>query len=254
MARKRALILVITLLWAATLACSLTRGGDDDGGPTRTPTFDFAAANNPGGTAEVTDEVPPTVSIVNVAPDNQVAVGQQVELNVHAEHEIGVTRVQLVVIDGDESRVVGSKPIPAAAASDSLLFWTPDSPGTFTLEVKAFRNTTESLPALVSIQVLGNEDGSAFIPPDVLATQQGPCTARVLINGLNMRSGPGRNFPQAGTLTLGEILPGIERATDTSGQGWLKVRTSSGREGWVDSNPDWVEQQGACQELPFSES
>lgn len=253
MARNRALILIIIALWTATLACSLTRGSNQDTGPTKTPTLDLEAARNPGGTAEVTDETPPSVSIVSVTPGNQVAVGQQLELSVHAEHEIGVTRVQLVVIDGDESRVVGSKPIPATASSDSLLFWTPSSPGTFQLEVKAFRNTTESLPALVSIQVLGNADGSPFVPPDILATQQGPCTARVLISGLILRTGPGRNFPQRSTLSLGEVLAGVERANDASGQGWLKVRTSGGNEGWVDSNPDLVEQQGACQELPFKE-
>lgn len=102
----------------------------------------------------------PTVAIL--APPNgaQVAVGQMVEVQFHAEDAKAVLWVQMTV----GSDVVATMQSPLAGGQtplDGILRWTPSSPGAFTLMVNAHNaDGQNSDPAAVSITVVQAEAGA----------------------------------------------------------------------------------------------
>lgn len=191
---------------------------------------------------------PPTVQIVAPASGQQVALGSDVEINVVANDQRGVTRLQMNV----SGRTSSSKAFPEPAApAEALLRWRPDREGTFELEVIAYRGTVASEPALVTLQVLGR--GDSITNPvsgqtTVTTTSAGECAARVLIGNLRMRAGPGTNFNNLGNFSLNEQLSVLGQ----NGVGdWVKIRRNDGSENWASNNPEWLELTGSCAALPI---
>ena len=71
----------------------------------------------------------------------------------------------------------------------------------------------------------------AFVSPAPVEAEEGPPTATVLPWGLNLRSGPGINYPVLAELSRGQVveLAGYRNA-DAS---WVMVKTKAGMGGWV---------------------
>jgi hypothetical protein len=107
-----------------------------------------------------TPAVKPTVSILAPPNGTQVAVGQAVEVEFHAEDGKAVLWVQMAV----GSDVVATMQSPIASGQtplDGILRWVPASPGAFTLTVSAHNaDGQDSDPAAVSITVVQAEAGA----------------------------------------------------------------------------------------------
>jgi len=62
--------------------------------------------------------------------------------------------------------------------------------------------------------------------------------AEVVTWWLNVRSGPGANYPIVTTLPQGDVVPIIKMDPDT---GWLQVKLSGdGTVGWISGSPNYV--------------
>jgi HlyD family secretion protein len=65
-----------------------------------------------------------------------------------------------------------------------------------------------------------------------------PVQAEVIAWGLNVRSGPGINYPIIATLTKGDTVPVVEVESNS---GWLQVRLPAGEKtGWISGSPTYV--------------
>jgi len=76
---------------------------------------------------------------------------------------------------------------------------------------------------------------------------QTPATATVLIEALNVRSGPGGNFPQTGSAKRGD---GLTVLGQTGKCTWLQVRTTQHSEGWLAGGKNFVTLNVACDAIP----
>jgi uncharacterized protein YgiM (DUF1202 family) len=103
--------------------------------------------------------------------------------------------------------------------------------------------TTASLLIVVCTLMNANEISTASAPPAstgqppgkpiVSATSPVTClvTTNVEHGQLNLRSGPSIEYPVVAILGEGSLL-----VTSASVNGWLKVSTSAGQSGWINSN------------------
>lgn len=240
-------LLVIGLLIIASLACNLSRG--DDSNKDDDP---FANSNNTVQT-NPDDGVPPTVTVFTPQDGQQVLVGTSVDVQINAQHPVGITRLQMRIVE--EDRIVSSKSLLDDPTSiDVLLVWKPERQGSFTLEIQAFRAGTASEAHAVTLQVF--PEGSILSNPasgqqTAIPIASGTnCSVRIVIGDLNMRSGPGTNNSALGKFNLGETASVEGQNTDSSGSIWLKVKRESGTQGWVIDNSQWLEKQGTCTSLP----
>ncbi|NDJ85765.1 MAG: SH3 domain-containing protein [Chloroflexi bacterium] len=245
----RNLLLVVLMLLLATLACSLTRDGEEEEEPTATPNIATlrAATVQSGSGAGNTDQVlPPLVEILDIVPGEQVEVNQPVTLNVSAQHEESVTRITLRVMTRQTTFSADEVTFAGEGIAQAELSWTPDETGSYTLEVIAFHETIASPPTAVNVQVVEEgalpTDGEGE-PPEAL----GPCYVTT-VTTLRARTGPGTGFGQIMTLDEGERLEVTGRNADTTGQTWFQVNLPNGRSGWVNSYPDFVQAEGGCSE------
>lgn len=241
----RWVFLLIGLLLAASLACNLSRGNDNQD--------DDPFANVDTAQVNPADAVPPTVTVFTPQDGQQVLVGGSVDVQMQATHPVGVTRIQMRVVE--EDRIVSSKSLLDDPTSiDVLLVWKPEREGSFTLEIQAFRGGAASDVKTVTLQVF--PEGSILSNPASGQQTAVPlaggtnCTARIVIGDLNIRSGPGTGNSSQGKFDLGETVSVLGRNTDSGGSEWYKVRRESGTQGWVINNSEWLETQGSCTNLP----
>lgn len=97
-------------------------------------------------------------------------------------------------------------------------------------------------------------------PTEPTPTQRGPSavtiepTARVVVAALNVRSGPGTEFPRVAELNQGAEVGVIGRDVACS---WLKIELANDDVGWdvgwISANPDYVALAVACNEIPVTE-
>jgi hypothetical protein len=74
--------------------------------------------------------------------------------------------------------------------------------------------------------------------PSNLSTRQPSIQAEIITWGLNVRTGPGINYPVVAHLAQGTVVPVL--ATDTA-SGWLKVPLpNSEQTGWITNSPTYV--------------
>ncbi len=64
---------------------------------------------------------------------------------------------------------------------------------------------------------------------------------------INVRGGPGTNYPIIGSAQPGETLTVTGQAYDC---GWLAITTPAGAAGWVSGSPDLVTLSAACSAIP----
>lgn len=237
--------LVIGSLIVTSLACNLSRGGDES-----TPD---PFANSDTSQLNPADTTPPTITLFTPSDGQQVVVGTSVDVQINATHPVGVTRIQMRVVE--ENRIVSSKSLLDDPTSiDVLLVWKPEREGSFTLEVQAFRGGVGSEAQLVTLQVF--PEGSILSNPAsgqqtaVPVSSGTNCSARIVISDLNMRAGPGTNYDKVGKFDLGETVSVEGINTDGSGSQWFKIKRANGSEAWVINNAQWLETQGTCTNLP----
>ncbi|RMF52172.1 MAG: hypothetical protein D6749_05755, partial [Chloroflexota bacterium] len=227
-------VLVPLLLALAALACNLTPSE-----PQATATPPLAATPTTVAQSDV-----PEVEILAPADNSEVVVQTAVQVSVRATDRIGVTRIEMrangLIVDAIAA------PDPAGISPlESLLSWTPVTLGQNIIEVTAFRGNTRGNPKRITLIVRQSREQvtrPAFTapPPNQVPTQDLTCRARVNVNGLNLRTGPGTNYPSIGNLALGVELPVIGTNFERS---WFQV-SASGSVGWVSAS--FVTQLGVC--------
>lgn len=99
-------------------------------------------------------------------------------------------------------------------------------------------------PALVVVILL------AMLIPGIAFAQAAEPQATVLVNKLNVRSGPSTGYAIVTSAPKNAILSVLGKSNDDCD--WLKVRTKKGREGWVAAEAKYVRLSVACSEIgPF---
>ncbi|MDW8300644.1 MAG: CARDB domain-containing protein, partial [Anaerolineae bacterium] len=226
-------VLVPLMLALAALACNLT------------PSEPQATATAPvlSPTTVALSDVP-EVEILAPADGSEVVVQTAVQVSVRATDRIGVTRIEMrangLIVDAIAA------PDPAGVSPlESLLSWTPVTLGQNIIEVTAFRGNTRGNPKRITLIVRQTQQQvtrPAFTapPPNRTPTVDLICRARVNVNGLNLRTGPGTNYPSIGNLALGAELPVIGTNFERS---WFQV-VAAERIGWVSGS--FVTLLGVC--------
>jgi uncharacterized protein YraI len=185
----------------------------------------------------------PVVTINAPANGAQVQVGEPVTVQAVAVDSKGVIRMELWT----EGSMIGvqASPIPQGQSPLNLtLPWITQIPGSHTLEVRAYNvEGRQSAPTSVNVNAVGAVVGGTPTPPSTLppsvtplpmppsptAPTQGLVTANTAVN---VRAGPGTQYPVIGALNSGDTMVVTGRSAD--GAWWQIVYpANSGGRGWV---------------------
>jgi len=187
--------------------------------------------------------------IVNPPSGAQGVVREPMVIKVHATDSIGISRVMM----RESGRVVVMQPSPdSSQVFEALLSYTPTAVGNVTLEVIAYRGTNiASDPASVTVQIVATRaelrNPSSLDATAGIASGNAICTARVNIDNLNLRSGPGTNYKRVTQLEIGEMLDVIGRNDAST---WFQVkRQNNAQDGWVSAQ--YIQQNGDCLKAPI---
>jgi hypothetical protein len=211
----RRLLLLMLVLSLFLSACNLT--AQQERLPTATPT------------QQGQDSGKPRVTITAPTNNAQVRINELVLVRGTAGDDVGITRIQLLA----NNQPVQTKSFSGEKNTTFTLDYTPVSRGEVTLSVIAYRNTTASDPATVTLTV-----GQTNIPTAAVTsiTPQQPTinpndpTCRAQTNsGLNVRSLPSTQGNIITTLSAGTVVPVVGRLGDNS---WWQVRIGA-IVGWV---------------------
>lgn len=223
-------VLVFALLLLS--ACNLSSGQPD---PLITPSVQA------GGK--------PTVTISSPKEGDELVVGKDVFVSANASDSIGVTRVQLIV-NNQIVKTVSSESASGDKTMNVLLDFKPTTQGQAKLEVIAYRRDVASDPAVVNVVVRASQSQvtETSIPQTGIPTiNSNDPTCRALVSvGLNMRTGPGTNFPRITVLETGTIVPIVGR---TGANDWWQVRFGS-NVGWIAASFTTV--YGICTSVPIT--
>jgi hypothetical protein len=242
--RYRIAFLTIIMLVAFT-ACNL--GGEP---PTQRPSQNTAIPQ--GGE--------PQVTIVSVAPGQNVAVNQAVTVTAAVTDTVGVTRVNLVA-NGQVADNFSSASSTGETNRTVQLDFTPRTVGVVTLEVVASRlDGTQSDPATVQITVgasstntplpgagatTGGTGGGTVNPcANVTASQCSACISGAA--GANLRTIPDSSSQSSviRVLPSGTIIPIVGR---TSNSQWWQVRDGNSN-AWLSDTV--IDTLGVCTGVP----
>ncbi len=196
----------------------------------------------------------PTVSVTFPQPGSTLSLGQPIVVKSLASNPKGVAGVELRV----DGQVVNSQVVaPPVSSYDAAQPWTPAVAGSHVIEVRAYgvdNAVSTSAQVIVTVGESTPLAGGQLSSPLVTATLtltstpvasptvgvasgtagSGPAvTAKV---ALNIRSGPGTNYPAVGGLAAGQSAP----ITGKSGDGsWWEIvfPGSPSGQGWVSAQP-----------------
>ena len=190
-------------------------------------------ASVPFAAVQPTPESRPAIIIDAPPSGEEAALGQESLIQSTATDEFGVTRIDLYV-DGVLRRTDTTPESGGRTSLSVLQPWIPIVLGERTIMVVAYRaDGTASDPASVVINVV--EGGLAPEPTPAA------CTARTVIE-LNVRTGPGIDYPIARVLGLGEEVAVTGR---NEGSFWWRIA-----DGWIRAAYTTVE--GDCASLPLA--
>jgi hypothetical protein len=238
-------IMLLICLLSVLSACNLTRTL-----PTEEvlPTIEGTASTGDGK---------PAVTISSPQNGSEVVVDTDVFVSANATDSVGITRVQLIA-NNQIVKTVSSESVAGDKNMNVLLDFRPTSAGALTLEVIAYRGAIASDPATISINVRANQ---AQVTATLVPQTQVPIidpndpTCRALTNvALNVRTGPGTQFPRVTTLAAGVQVPIIGRVGDNS---WWLVRVNNVTSGWViqrnplNPNEEFIAIFGVCTAIPI---
>jgi uncharacterized protein YgiM (DUF1202 family) len=119
----------------------------------------------------------------------------------------------------------------------AYLNYTPSVAGTLVLQVIAYRGNVASDPAGVTVSVKTQEafvTATVAVPigsTEVIYTDP-TCRARVEVNGLNFRQGPGQTYPPYAVLSLGSLITVTGSNSDLT---WWQGQVGN-TTGWVSRN------------------
>ncbi len=186
----------------------------------------------------------PTVTINSPTNSGEVAIGQEVLIQSTAQDGVGVTRIELRVNGFIVNTVSAESPLGDRDFS-VIQSWRPTEAGTATIQVTAYRGSIASTPAQITLTVRtsASQITSTLQPlPGVtqVATNDPTCRARIEVEGLNFRTGPGTNYPILSVLTLGNLVRISGRLADNS---WWQVQSGLDY-GWISSA--YTTQMGDC--------
>lgn len=164
----------------------------------------------------------PNVFIQSPVAGSQVPVNQPVIVSATASDPNGITRAELWVggnvVDQQQSAVPEGQP-----TFPTTLRWTPPVAGSYTLEVRAHNSLgAVSAPTTVMITVVGGPE-EADTPTPTLSgetpTPGGPPRA-VTTSDLNVREGPGQDYPVIGLLPVNTQVEVTGKNPDSS---WWQI-------------------------------
>ena len=196
----------------------------------------------------------PVVTITTPQNGSRFSVGEPVVVQFSAADVQGVNQIELM-IDGQPIRVETIDPPVNSFVANQV--WTPDSTGSHAIELRAFNvagASSDPLKIFVTISepLLGDVTPTSTViapldtssPTPIPATEtlptptsagqpaagSGPVVTALV--GLNVRSGPGTDYPVIGRLIEGQTAP----ITGRNPQGtWWQIEHSSdqGQRGWI---------------------
>lgn len=236
LAPRRMLMCLWTLLVISLTACNLV--SQEEVLPTDTPPPSVSGK--------------PSVTITSPREGDQFQVDREILVTASATDESGVTRVQLLA-NNQPVRTVLSETEQGDKQKNVALGYTPRTSGEVTLSVVAYRGTIASDPAQIKVNVVSQivatatSGGGGSTPGGGVPTidvNDPTCRARAK-TGLNLRQGPGTNFPVLLTLSAGQTVPIIGRLGDNT---WWQVRSGT-THGWVFA--ELTEVFGSCGAVPI---
>jgi hypothetical protein len=188
----------------------------------------------------------PTVSIAFPQAGSRFEIGQEVVVQSVAADTQGVSRVELWVDGQPVHTQAVAPPSNAYTASQS---WTPAVVGSHAIEVRAYNvNNEPSDPAQVivtvvqvSAEVLSEPSDTPVAPASTDTPAAQAVDRKAIVTafiGLNVRSGPGVEYPVIGGLSEGESAQIVGKNPEETW--WLIVypSNSDGR-GWVSASEDY---------------
>jgi len=220
--RGIAVIAVLLLLVAGILACELPGLGGD---------------------------TKPTVVILSPASGTQVKAGETVAIQSSATDVKGVTRVELWV-DGSLVRSdVNPQQQPAFSVTQE---WMAAILGSHSVTVKAYNAAGRvSDPATIIVNVV--EEATAATPTTLAGVTLPPGApwAAITAGVLNVRRGPGTNYPAIGQLQQNDVVEIAGKNADSS---WLQIVYPTGTigRGWISAS--YAQVRGSPASIPVVET
>lgn len=190
----------------------------------------------------------PTVVILSPVSGSQVKTGETVAIQSSATDVKGVTRVELWVDGSLVHSEVSPQQQPAFSVTQG---WTAAVLGSHSVTVKAYNAAGRvSDPATVTVNVVEEVTAIPTIPADVTLPPGAPwaaITARVL----NVRKGPGTNYPVIGQLQQNDVVEIVGKNADSS---WLQIVYPTGTigRGWISAS--YAQVRGSPASIPVVET
>lgn len=184
----------------------------------------------------------PVVVITAPVSGSQVQVGVPVTIQATASDPTGVKRMELWVSGAKTAESIS--PVEQGQPTLTASFqWTPEAPGSYTLEIRAYNQRGEvNTPTMVTVTAVGDLAAATVTPTSTPATPTPTVpTAPTLktITDLNVRSGPGLTYDLIGLLPVGSSAELTGRSED---QQWWQIRFAPAANGvgWVSSDPAYA--------------
>ena len=219
--RGIAAIAVVLLLVAGILACELPGLG--------------------GGTK-------PTVVVLSPASGTQVKAGGTVTIQISATDAKGVAKVELWVDGSLVHSEINPQRQPAFSVTQE---WAATVLGSHSITVKAYNAAGQvSDPATVTVNVI-EEVTATPIPLASVTLPPGVPWAAITAEVLNVRRGPGTNYPLIGQLDQNDVVEISGRNADSS---WLQIVYPTGTigRGWISAS--YAQVRGSPAFIPVVET
>lgn len=89
----------------------------------------------------------------------------------------------------------------------------------------------------------------AELPPPTVVTSTSQ--VQIITAGLNVRQGPGVNYPAIATAVRGDVL---DITGVSANRNWLQIVTANGQSGWISAQPDFTRLMGSLDAVPVVNS
>jgi TolB protein len=107
--------------------------------------------------------------------------------------------------------------------------------------------TPTRTPLLIADLTLIPETELTATSTPATTTNDSSAQAKVLASSLNVREGPGVDYPVVGVAYAGEFL----NIVGTSNSHWVQVVTTNGRTGWISGQPAYTQISGSLNGMPL---
>lgn len=199
--------------------------------------LDETLSLEPGGEAmlagRLTDVEPPRLTL-QVEP-LEITAGQEGAIRLRAEDNFVVEWLELS-LDGELLK----EEEPHVAARTLRVAWTPRDPGVYRLLARAADAEGHTVEKELTVTVQAAPTPTSTVQPTVrpsptptpTPTPTSATYAEVTVPALNVRAGPGTNFPRLGLVRRGQRLTVLARNPEAT---WLLICCLDGQRGWISS-------------------